>query len=42
MAKRQKNRKHNGQKTEGQKTQWPKGKYTNNDIQNILIKLKIE
>jgi hypothetical protein len=42
MAKRQKNRKHNGQKTEGQKTQWPKGKYTNNDLQNILIKLEIE
>jgi hypothetical protein len=52
MAKRQKNRQHNGQKTgeqtiHGQKTeeqtiQWPKGKNTNNDLQNILIKLKIE
>ena len=26
MAKRQKDRQHNGQKTEGQTTQWPKGK----------------
>jgi hypothetical protein len=26
MAKRQKNRQHNGQKTEEQTTQWPKGK----------------
>jgi hypothetical protein len=28
MAKRQKNRKHNGQKTEEQKTQWPKDRRT--------------
>jgi hypothetical protein len=77
MAKRQKNRQHNGQKTEEQTTQWPKDrrtdntmargkKYkrkkqlstkhtyktkdgvtrsplkTNNDLQNIHIKLKIE
>jgi hypothetical protein len=26
MAKRQKDRQHNDQKTEGQTTQWPKGK----------------
>jgi hypothetical protein len=26
MAKRQKDRQHNGQKTEGQTTQWPKEK----------------
>jgi hypothetical protein len=63
MAKRQKYRKHNGQKTEVQTTQWPKDrstdntmakrqkyrqhngqkeKNTNNDLQNILIKLEIE
>jgi hypothetical protein len=73
MAKRQKNRQHNGQKTEEQTTQWPKEegqttqwpkdrrtdntmakrqknrqhndqkrKRTNNDLQNIHIKLKIE
>ena len=65
MAKRQKDRQHNGQKTEGQTTQWPKdrrtdntmakrqkdrqhngqkteGQRTNNDLQNIHIKLKIE
>jgi hypothetical protein len=52
MAKRQKNRQHNGQKTEEQTTQWPKDrrtdntmakrKSTNNDLQNINIKLKIE
>jgi hypothetical protein len=65
MAKRQKNRKHNGQKTEEQTTQWPKDrrtdntmakrqknrqhngqkkkyKTTNNDLQNIHIKLMIE
>jgi hypothetical protein len=42
MAKRQKNRQYNGQKTEEQTIQWPKGKNTNNDLQNILIKLKIE
>jgi hypothetical protein len=51
MAKRQKNRQHNGQKTEGQTTQWSKDrstdntmakrKKTNNDLQNIHIKLKI-
>ena len=34
MAKRQKNRQHNGQKK--------KYKRTNNDLQNIHIKLKIE
>jgi hypothetical protein len=28
MAKRQKNRQHNGQKTEEQTTQWPKGRST--------------
>jgi hypothetical protein len=49
MAKRQKNRQHNGQKTEEQTTQWPKDrrtdntmekkkyKTTNNDLQNIHI-----
>ena len=47
MAKRQKNRQHNGQKTEEQTTQWPKDrrtdntmgkrKRTNNDRQNIHI-----
>ena len=65
MAKRQKNRQHNDQKTEEQTTQWPKDrrtdntmtkrqknkqhngqkkkdKKTNNDLQNIYIKLKIE
>ena len=65
MAKRQKNRQHNGQKREQQTTQWPKErrtdntmakrqknrqhngqmkkyKRTNNDLQNIHIKLKIE
>ena len=65
MAKRQKNRQHNGQKTEEQTTQWSKDrrtdntmvkrqknrqhngqkkkyKRTNNDLQNIHIKLKIE
>jgi hypothetical protein len=65
MAKRQKNRQHNGQKTEEQTTQWPKDrrtdntvakrqknrqhngqkkkhKKTNNDLQSIHIKLKIE
>jgi hypothetical protein len=47
MAKRQKNRQHNGQKTEEQTTQWPKTEEqttqwpkekvqkTNNDLQNI-------
>ena len=34
MAKRQKNRQHNGQKK--------KNKKTNHDLQNIHIKLKIE
>ena len=29
MAKRQKDRQHNGQKTEGQTTQWPKEKKDN-------------
>jgi hypothetical protein len=44
MAKRQKNRQHNGQKTEEQTTQWPKEKVQkdNNDLLNIHIKLKIE
>jgi hypothetical protein len=65
MARRQKNRQHNGQKTEEQTTQWPKDrrtdntmakrqknrqhngqkkkyKTTNNDLQNIHIKLMIE
>jgi hypothetical protein len=32
MTKRQKNRKHNGQKTEGQKTQWPKDRRTENTM----------
>jgi hypothetical protein len=50
MAKRQKNRQHNGQKkknrqhngqkTEEQTTQWPKEKVQNdNDLENIHIKL---
>jgi hypothetical protein len=30
MAKRQKNRQHNGQKTEEQTTQWPKDRRTDN------------
>ena len=30
MAKRQKDRQHNGQKTEGQTTQWPKDRRTKN------------
>jgi hypothetical protein len=44
MAKRQKDRQHNGQKTEGQTTQWPKEKVQKDkqDLQNIHIKLKIE
>jgi hypothetical protein len=44
MAKRQKDRQHNGQKTEGQTTQWPKekDKKKNNDLQDIHIKLNIE
>jgi hypothetical protein len=65
MAKREKDRQHNGQKREGQTTQWPKerrtdntmakrekdrqhngqkkkDKKTNNDLQNITQKLKIE
>jgi hypothetical protein len=32
MAKRQKNRQHNGQKTEGQTTQWPKDRRTDNTV----------
>jgi hypothetical protein len=32
MAKRQKNRQHNGQKTEGQTTQWPKDRRTDNTM----------
>jgi hypothetical protein len=40
MAKRQKDRQHNGQKTERQTTQWPKEKKTNNDLQNITRKNK--
>jgi hypothetical protein len=40
MAKRQKNRQHNGQKTEEQTIQWPKEKVQNdNDLENIHIKL---
>jgi hypothetical protein len=52
MAKRQKNRQHNGQKTEEQTTQWPKDRRTDNtmakrkrankDLQNIHMKQKIE
>ena len=54
MTKRQKNRKHNGQKTEGQKTQGPKDRRTENTMakkkvqkdkqrsKNIHITLKIE
>ena len=30
MAKRQKERQHNGQKTEGKTTQWPKDRRTDN------------
>jgi hypothetical protein len=52
MAKRQKDRQYNGQKTEGQTTQWPKeegqttqwpkekGQRINNDLQNIKHKTK--
>jgi hypothetical protein len=36
MAKRQKNRQHNGQKTEEQTTQWPKDRRTD----NIMAKRK--
>jgi hypothetical protein len=32
MAKRQKNRQHNGQKTEEQTTQWPKDRRTDNTV----------
>jgi hypothetical protein len=32
MAKRQKDRQHNGQKTEGQTTQWPKDRRTDNTM----------
>jgi hypothetical protein len=32
MAKRQKDRQHNGQKTEGQITQWPKDRRTDNTM----------
>jgi hypothetical protein len=32
MAKRQKNRQHNGQKTEEQTTQWPKDRRTENTM----------
>jgi hypothetical protein len=52
MAKRQKNRQHNDQKTEEQTTQWPKDRRTDNtmakrkrankDLQNIHMKQKIE
>jgi hypothetical protein len=42
MAKRQKNRQHNGLKTEEQTTQWPKEKVQKDDLQNIHIKLKIK
>jgi hypothetical protein len=42
MAKRQKNRQHNGQKTEEQTTQWPKEKVQkdNNDLLTITHKAK--
>jgi hypothetical protein len=41
MAKRQKNRQHNGQKTEEQTTQWPKEKVQKDkkDLQSIQIEL---
>jgi hypothetical protein len=50
MAKRQKDRQHNGQKTEGQTTQWPKDRRTDNTMakrhstkaQTTIYKLKIE
>jgi hypothetical protein len=44
IRKLKKNRQYNGQKTEEQATQWPKEQYkrTNNDLQNIHVKLKIE
>jgi hypothetical protein len=42
MPKRQKNRQHNAKKTEEQTTQCQKEKNTNDDLQNIHIKLKIE
>jgi hypothetical protein len=35
MAKRQKNRQHNGQKTEVQTTQWPKDRSTDNTMAKI-------
>jgi hypothetical protein len=49
MAKRQKDRQHNGQKTEGQTTQWPKDRRTDNTMakgqttiyKTLHIKLKI-
>jgi hypothetical protein len=44
MTKRQKNRQHNDQKKKSRKhnDQAKKDKMTNNDLQNIHIKLKIE
>jgi hypothetical protein len=50
MAKRQKDRQHNGQKTEGQTPQWPKDRRTDNTMakrhstkaQTTIYKLKIE
>ena len=42
MAKRKKDRQHNGQKKEGQTTQWPKekGQKDNNDLPTITHKAK--
>ena len=42
MAKRQKNRQHNGQKTEGQTTQWPKGKGQKDKQQSAKHTYKIK
>jgi hypothetical protein len=42
MAKRQKDRQHNGQKTEGQTTQWPKEKGKTTIYKTLHRKLKIE
>jgi hypothetical protein len=42
MAKRQKNRQHNGQKTEEQTTQWPKEKGQTTIYKTLHIKLKIK
>jgi hypothetical protein len=42
MAKRKKDKQHNGQKKEGQTTQWPKekGQKDNNDLPTITHKAK--